>query len=349
MPVSRLLREVTVGETRWVALDSRDKPVALYLERASDAARGVIGERLTARVRKGDAAMGGVFVDLGTKGEAFLRLKSGETLNEGASVAVEVAAEARRGKLTRVRMADTPPTEVHGPARWAAQLAGGTSVAIEHKHAGDSEIQAAFDDALAAGVTLDGGGRLHAQRTEALVAVDIDTAGRASRGGRAANALAVNLAAAAELARQIHLRGWGGLAVLDCVAPIDKAAGGKVRAAFLEAFRGISNRQVKALDPSAFGLMEISADWALTPLEERLLDAGGRPSPETAALDGLRKLEARARESRMGRLELRLPAAAYGWLSASGLDAAGQLAGKYGARLGILPGDADVAEVRAVP
>lgn len=349
MPVSRLLREMTVGETRWAALDSRDRPVALYLERASDAARAVIGERMTARVRKGDAAMGGVFVDLGTKGEAFLRLKAGETLSEGASVAVEVAAEARRGKQARVRAVGTPSTDIHGPAHWAAQLAGGLSAAIEDRHAGDAEIQAAFDDALAAGVTLDGGGRLHVQRTEALVAADIDTAGRSSRGGRAVNALAINLAAAAELARQIHLRGWGGLAVLDCVAPIDKAAGGKVRAAFLEAFRGISNRQVKALDPSAFGLMEISADWALAPLEERLLDAGGRRSPETLALDGLRQLEARARESRMGRLELRLPAAAYGWLSVSGLDAAGQLAGKYGARLGILPGAADVAEVGAVP
>lgn len=349
MPAARLLREVTVGETRWAALDGQGRPVALYLERVSDRGRAVVGERITARVRKADAALGGAFVDLGAKGEAFLRLKSGETLNEGASVAVEVAAEARRGKLARVRMADTPSTDVRGPARWAAQLAGGASAPIEDRHPGDADIRAAFDDALAEGVTLDGGGRLHLQRTEALVAADIDTAGRSSRGGRAATALAVNLAAAAELARQIHLRSWGGLAVLDCVAPIDKAAGGQVRAAFLEAFRAISDRQVKALDPSAFGLMEISADWTLTPLSERLLDAGGRPLPETAALEGLRRLEARAREERMGRLELRLPAAAFGWLSVSGLDAAGQLAEKYGARLSIVPGDADRAEVKAVP
>lgn len=349
MPVARLLREATVGETRWVALDNLDRPVALYLERASDRGRAVIGDRITARVRKGDAAMGGVFVDLGAKGEAFLRLKSGETLTEGASVAVEVAAEARRGKLARVRMADTPSTDLHGPARWAAQLTGGGLAPIEDRHPGDIDIQSAFDDAQAEGVTLEGGGRLHLQRTEALVALDIDTAGRSSRGGRAANALAVNLAAAAELARQIHLRGWGGLAVLDCVAPIDKTAGGQVRAAFLEAFRGISGRQVKALDPSAFGLMEISADWAQAPLGDRLLEAGGKPTPETLALDGLRRLESRAREVRMGQLELRLPAAAYGWLAASGLDAPGQLAEKYGARLAVLPGDAYTAEVRAVP
>jgi hypothetical protein len=95
--------------------------------------------------------------------------------------------------------------------------------------------------------------------------------------------------------------------------------------------------------------MEISADWTLTPLSERLLDAGGRPSPETVALDGLRRLEARARAQRIGRLELRLPSAAYGWLAASGLDAMGQLAEKYGARLAVLPGDADAAEVKAVP
>jgi len=348
MPVTRLLREATLGEVRWAALDSGGRPVALYLERASDLRRAVIGERMTARVRRRDTAMGGVFVDLGAKGDAFLRLKAGETLDEGARVAVDVAAEARGNKLARVRLADTQSAEVHGPARWAAQLAGGAAAPIDDRRPGDVEIQAAFDDALAEGVTLDGGGRLHLQRTEALIAADIDTAGRAPRASRAASALAVNLAAAAELARQILLRGWGGLAVLDCVAPLDRAAGGRVRAAFLETFGALSDRQVKALDPSAFGLMEISADWSLRPLSERLLDPGGRPSPETLALDGLRQLEARAQEARMGRLELRLPAAAFGWLAASGLDAPGQLAERYGARLSILPGDADTPDVKAV-
>ncbi|MEQ9506494.1 MAG: ribonuclease E/G [Hyphomonas sp.] len=342
MPVSRLLREQTIGETRWAALDAQGAPVSLYLERASDEGRAVIGERLSARVRKLDGGLGGAFVDLGAKGEGFLRLKPDAKLTEGASVEVQVSAEARRGKLARVRMAGAEAAQ-GGAAFWRASLDGGAAAEVDDRAAGDVEVQAAFDDALAATVTLRGGGRMQLERTEALIAADIDTAGRTARGSRAAGALAINCEAAAELARQIHLRGWGGLAVLDCIAPMDAAAGGKVRAAFLEAFRAISRRQVKALAPSAFGLMEISADWQTAPLSERM--AG----PEGAALEGLRRLEAAARGARMARLQLALPEAAHAWLAASGLDAEAKLAQTYGARLVIRPGQTQSPEVTPAP
>ena len=152
MPVSRLLREQTIGETRWVALDARDVPVSLYLERAIDAARAVIGERLSARVRRMDAGPGGAFVDLGPKGEGFLRLKADTKLTEGALVDVDVSAEARRGKLARVRMAGAEPS-LSGVACWRASLEGGVEASVEERAAGDSEIQSAFEDALAASVT----------------------------------------------------------------------------------------------------------------------------------------------------------------------------------------------------
>jgi ribonuclease E len=164
-----------------------------------------------------------------------------------------------------------------------------------------------------------------------------------SRGSRAAGALAINVDAASELARQFHLRGWGGLAVLDCIAPMDSVAGGKVRAAFLEAFRAISNRQVKALAPSAFGLMEISVDWQTTPLNERM--AGS----EAQALAGLRMLEAAGRAERMARLALNLPEPAHTWLLASGLDAEGKLAQTYGARLVIRSAPTETPEVTPAP
>jgi ribonuclease E len=348
MPIVRLLRERTVGETRWVALDGRGAAAALYLERSSDAARAVIGARLAAHVRKADAALGGAFMDLGPRGEAFVRLKPDVRLAEGAAVVIDVVAEARRGKLARVRIADEAAPALEGVEAWRASLKGGAAAPVEDRAAGDAEIAAAFDDALAPAVTLRGGGRMQAERTEALVAADIDTAGRAAKGSRAEAARAINIEAAGELARQILLRGWGGLAVLDCVAPVDKAAGGQIRAAFLETFKDVSARQVKALAPSEFGLMEISADWQITPLSERMLDAGG-PSPETLALSGLRQLEADARAGRMARLQLTLPAAAHSWLVASGLDAGGQLAQTYGGRLVIQPGPNPLPEVKPAP
>jgi len=342
MPIAKLLREQTIGETRWVALDGRGEAAALYLERAhEDARRAVIGERLGAQVRKLDAGAGGAFVSLGAKGEGFLRLKPGETFAEGAAVVVEVAAEARRGKLARVRLAGEGDAPASGVAGWRASLNGGAAAAVEDRAAGDSEIGAAFDEALSASAVLRGGGRLQSERTEALIAADIDTAGRNARGGKAAAALAINLEAAGTLARQMLLRGWGGLAVLDCVAPVDKDAGGRIRAAFLEAFREISGRQVKALAPSPFGLMEISADWQVTPLAERMQDG-----PQRVALDGLRQLEAAARAQRMGRLSLALPPPALAWLAQSGLSAEARLAQTYGARLEIVTGQNGAAEVK---
>jgi len=348
MPVTKLLREQTVGETRWVALDGRGAAAALYLERSSDMARAVIGARLAAHVRKVDAALGGAFVALGTQGDAFLRLKPEARLAEGAAVTVDVVAEARRGKLPRVRMADEAAATA-GVEAWRTSLNGGAQAPVEDRAAGDDDVKAAFEDALSPLVTLRGGGRMQVERTEALVAADIDTAGRAVKGSRAEAARAINIEAAAELARQILLRGWGGLALLDCVAPADKAAGGQIRAAFLEAFRDISARQVKALAPSPFGLMEISADWQIAPLGDRMLDAGGQPTPETMSLNGLRLLEAEARASRMGRLCLTLPAAAHSWLAASGLDAEGQLAQIYGGRLVIQPSPTSLPEVKPAP
>lgn len=347
MPIAKLLREQTIGETRWVALDGRGEAAALYLERPhEDARRAVIGEQLSAQVRKLDPGAGGAFVSLGLKSEGFLRLKPGETFAEGAAVAVEVAAEARRNKLARVRIAVETAPPASGVARWRASLNGAATAMVEDRAAGDPEVGAAFGDALSPAVTLRAGGRLQAERTEALIAADIDTAGRSARGGKAAAALAINQEAAGALARQILLRGWGGLAVLDCVAPVDKDAGERIRAAFLEAFREISGRQVKALAPSPFGLMEISADWQVTPLSERLLDGTGRGSAATLALDGLRQLEAAARAQRMGRLSLALPAAARDWLEKSGLDAGARLAQTYGARLEIVAGQTDLPEVK---
>ena len=124
MPVAHLLRERTIGETRWVALDANGVAVALYLEREHEAARrAVLGERLDAQVRRIDTALGGAFVDLGARGEAFLRLKSGETFAEGAAIRVEVVAEARRKKLARVRLATTDDTAANSRGSSSARPA----------------------------------------------------------------------------------------------------------------------------------------------------------------------------------------------------------------------------------
>jgi Ribonuclease G/E len=342
MTVARFLRETTLGETRWAALDAGDRPLALYLERPTR--KVVLGARLEARIGKTEPGAGGTFIDIPGQQGAFLRSNTGQigtnpdTLlpSEGSVVTVDVVAEARAGKLARVKLAPpgTPPAP-SGAVAWRAALRAEPNTPIEDATPGDSLIAAAFEDGLHPDVTLPGGGRLRIERTRALTAADIDSAGRAMKGSAAARALSLNREAAEMLARQILIRGLGGLFVLDCVSPLTKETSAKVREAFLAAWTAITARPARVLVPSALGLMELSTEWRTTPLAEMMLDEAGRPGAEAVALAGLRLLEAEAQRARMARLTLALPEAAYAWLTASGLEAEVQLAAKYGARLTI--------------
>lgn len=342
MAIARILREQTVGETRWLALDSGDRPAALYLERASNTA--ALGARLEGRIGKTEPGAGGTFISLSGSDGAFLRADHRQNVafrftsppSEGTRVTIEIVSEARSGKLPRVRLVtpDADP-EVASAQAWRAHLKGGSAAPVEDVPPGDAEVSAAFEDALRPEVTLPGGGQLYIERTRALTAADIDSAGRAMKGSAGARALSLNRVAASELARQILLRGLGGLVVLDCVSPIAGDGAAKIRAAFTETWDGLTSRRAKALPPSALGLMEVSADWWITPLAERMLDAAGVPTPETVALEGLRQLEKAAQQARMARLTLALPQMAHDWLAASGLDAPALLSAKYGARLSI--------------
>lgn len=342
MAVARFLREATLGETRWVALDAGDRPLALYLERHTKTA--VVGAQLAARIGRAEPGAGGIFIEIAGSAGAFLRVNPGQIRSnpvipvpsEGSSVTVEVISESRAGKLPRVKLVQPgAPHTLSGADAWRGSLIGGTSAPVEQATAGDSLVAAAFEDALAPDVTLPGGGRLRIDRTRALTAADIDSAGRAAKGSAAARALSLNREAAAALAREILLRGLGGLFVLDCVSPLTKETSGKVRDAFVQAWSGLSTRPARALPPSPLGLMELSTGWWTTPLADEMLDETGAPTPETVALDGLRKLEAAAQRDRMARLTLKLPEAALQWLNQLGLDADGGLAAKYGARLTI--------------
>lgn len=342
MVVARFLREATLGETRWVALDAEDRPLALYLERPTKTA--VVGARLAARIGRAEPGAGGIFIEIPGSAGAFLRVNPGQigsnrvipVPSEGSSVTVEVISEARAGKLARVKLTQPDdPSSRSGADAWRASLPGSAAAPVEQSVPGDSIVAAAFEDALAPDVTLPGGGRLRIDRTRALTAADIDSAGRAAKGSAAARALSLNREAATALAREILLRGLGGLFVLDCVSPLTKETSGRVRDAFVQAWSRMSTRPVKALTPSPLGLMELSTGWWTTPLADEMLDEAGAPTPETVALAGLRQLEAAAHRDRLARLALKLPEAASQWLSQSGLDADGGLATKYGARLTI--------------
>lgn len=345
MAVTRILREETIGETRWAALDADGQPISLYLERETNTVR--LGAQFDARIGAIDSGAGGLFAELDGAGAAFIR-RTQQTpgLPEGARVRVEILAEARAGKLPRAQI--VAAGRMPGPSgalAWRAGLEGGAEAAVEAAAAGDARLEAAFDDALMPNVTLSGGGRLRIERTRALTAADIDTAGRAQRGSAAARALTINREAARTLARQILLRGLGGLFVLDCIAPMTREAGPSIRDAFQAAWAEHALRPAKALAPSAFGLMEASTNWWIMPLSEHIHDDNGTLRPEAIALSGLRELEREAQQTRLGPLTLALPAAAHRWLGDHHPDAGARLAAKYGGRLSIRVNTGASAEV----
>lgn len=151
-------------------------------------------------------------------------------------------------------------------------------------------IEEQLEAALARVVELPGGGRLTFDRTEALTAIDVDAGGAGGRKSAEAAALAVNLEAAAEVARQIALRNIGGLIVVDFVSMRDKGNRRKLVEAVRRAFRGAAVT-VDVLGMTAAGLVEITRRRSGPSLGEMLLqpdDRAPNPDPEATACAALR-------------------------------------------------------------
>ena len=99
-------------------------------------------------------------------------------------------------------------------------------------------------------VPLAGGGNLVIEPTEALVAIDVN-------GGERGNPLAVNLEAAAEVARQLRLRNLGGIIVVDFLSMTRRADGERLLAALAAAVRD-DPVQTEVYGLSRLGLVELT-------------------------------------------------------------------------------------------
>jgi len=280
----------TPGETRGI-IARNGLFTHMIIQRDDDRPSDRLGARSVGRIARVEPGLRGAFVDLGA-GEpfGFLPLGKNEKPGEGAKVEVEVTAEPRERKgpvLRRIGEASGEPRLLSpGPdvAGILEILAPGVA-----PRTGMVAIRAALEaeeDALAAHIFDPSSGLdLMIQRTRALIAVDIDHApapGRDSRKGREG----ANREGLLHAARLLTMKGWGGLVVIDLIGVGlhgDTVMKG-VRAAF-------SGEPQAAFGPlSRFGLMQVSLPWRRTPLDERLLDAAGRPTLETRAIDLVRQL-----------------------------------------------------------
>lgn len=347
MAITEIFIESLASQTRAAAFAS-DAPVSVFLDSPLLARRARLGMRQQARLNRISPTDGGAFFQLDTGEEAFCRSRLPAGLSEGASASGRILAEARRGKLARIGFpkstGDQSPTSPLD--QWRASLPGADVAEVTETHHPQAIIGEAFDRALAREHTLSGGGLIHLAETPALIAIDVDTSGRTSRSRPTQRALEVNLAAARSAADALALSGLGGLAVLDCIAPLHREAGGEVKAAFLSRMRAITMRKAAALAPSPFGLMELSLAWAATPLPHLFEDGTGAPSALGIALEGLRQLEGEARANPGASLILHLPAPALDLVGQNAANLTSRLDTNYGARLRLAPEPSDSIQVR---
>jgi ribonuclease E len=129
------------------------------------------------------------------------------------------------------------------------------------------QIEHQIESAYSRQVSLPSGGAVVIDHTEALVAIDVNSA-RATKGGDIEEtALRTNLEAADEIARQLRLRDLGGLIVIDFIDMEIARSQREVENRLREALR-FDRARVQMGKISRFGLMELSRQRLRPSLEE---------------------------------------------------------------------------------
>jgi ribonuclease E len=169
-------------------------------------------------------------------------------------------------------------------------------------------------------VPLPSGGEIVIDGTEALTAIDVNSARSKKPGDVEETALQTNLEAAAEVARQLRLRDQGGLIVIDFIDMIAMRNKKKVEKAMRDAMRS-DKAKYDLTVISKLGLMEIARQR----LKSAKLAASYNTCPscdghgllknvDVAGLAALRKLQTRTTRGNVGRIRVDLPPEVATWL-----------------------------------
>ena len=175
------------------------------------------------------------------------------------------------------------------------------------------QIEHQIETAYARQVPLPSGGAVVIDHTEAMVAIDVNSA-RATRGSDIEEtALKTNLEAAEELARQLRLRDLGGLVVIDFIDMENSRNQREVENRVRDALR-YDRARVQMGKISRFGLMELSRQRLQTSLGEtthmacpRCNGIGHIRSVESSALHILRILQEEAMKENTAAVHAQVP------------------------------------------
>ncbi|MCC6472858.1 MAG: Rne/Rng family ribonuclease [Burkholderiales bacterium] len=151
------------------------------------------------------------------------------------------------------------------------------------------QIEHQIESAYSRQVSLPSGGAVVIDHTEALVAIDVNSA-RATRGGDIEEtAFRTNMEAAEEVARQLRLRDLGGLIVIDFIDMENQRNQREVENRLREAMR-YDRARVQLGKISRFGLMELSRQR----LRPSLGETAHQPCPRCSGTGFIRGTESTA-------------------------------------------------------
>jgi ribonuclease E len=175
------------------------------------------------------------------------------------------------------------------------------------------QIEHQIESAYSRQVALPAGGAIVIDLTEALTAIDVNSA-RATRGGDIEEtAYRTNLEAAEEVARQLRLRDLGGLIVIDFIDMESQRNQREVENRLRDALR-YDRARVQIGKISRFGLMELSRQRLQASLEEtahiscpRCSGTGFIRGTESTALHVLRIVQEEAMKENTGAVHAQVP------------------------------------------
>ncbi|MBU0622497.1 MAG: Rne/Rng family ribonuclease [Gammaproteobacteria bacterium] len=175
------------------------------------------------------------------------------------------------------------------------------------------QIEHQIESAHARQVNLPSGGAIVIDHTEALTAIDINSA-RSTRGGDIeSTALNTNLEAADEIARQLRLRDLGGLIVVDFIDMESSKNQREVENRLRDALH-FDRARIQTAKISRFGLLELSRQRLAPSLEEgnhttcpRCNGIGHIRGTESSALNILRIIQEEAMKDSSAAIHAQVP------------------------------------------
>jgi hypothetical protein len=228
----------------------------------------MVNVRSVARLKS--KAGGMAFLALADGAEAVLDVPQEvfAKLVEGAALEIEIIAESRQEKLARARLIGSATGEARriSPVqslkdRLLAQVSDWGDM-IESTLDSDA-LDAAEEAALNPSASMSEGGYLSIERTRALIACDVDSAGGEGVLTPKAFAKACNEHAVSDIGRRLRLSGLAGLVVIDLIGKRHDAD--RLRHLLQAGFGSEAGKLI--IGPiGKFGTLEFVRPWGVTPL-----------------------------------------------------------------------------------